>query len=83
MLVIEMSDALYLDPERQQSKSITIISAGVAANCHTHCYENTPLHRLSRYQTLHANHVLCNKNIVLSENIGYCLNLSAVPLPSL
>ena len=51
MLFDKMSDALYLASERQQSKPIrpTIISAGIAANCHRHCYENTPLHRLSRY----------------------------------
>ena len=41
-----MSDALYLASERQQSNPITIISTGVAANYHRHCYENTPLHRL-------------------------------------
>ena len=48
MLFSKMSDALYLASERQQSKPITIISAGVAANCHRHFHENTPLHRLSR-----------------------------------
>ena len=48
MLFNKMSDALYLASDCQQSKPITIISAGVAANCHRHCYENTPLHRLSR-----------------------------------
>ena len=48
MLFDKMSDALYLASERQQSKLITMISAGVAANCHRNCYENTPLHRLSR-----------------------------------
>ena len=31
----KMSDALYL--ARQQSNPITIISAGVGANCHRHC----------------------------------------------
>ena len=40
-----MSDELYLALERQQSEPITMISAGVAANCHRHCYENTHLHR--------------------------------------
>ena len=48
MLFNKMSDAMYLTSERQQSKPITMISAGVAANCHRHCYENTLLHRLSR-----------------------------------
>ena len=48
MLFSKMSDALYLASERQQSKPITMISTGVAANCHRHCYENRPLHRLSR-----------------------------------
>ena len=50
MLFNKMSDALYLASELQQSNPITIISAGVAANCHRHYYENTvtPLHRLSR-----------------------------------
>ena len=41
-----MSDALYLALE--QFNPITIIIAGVGANCHRHCHENTPLHRLSR-----------------------------------
>ena len=48
MLFNKMSDALYFASERQQSKPINMISAGVAANCHRHCYENTFLRRLSR-----------------------------------
>ena len=48
MLFNKMSDALYLASERHQSKPITMISAGVAANCYRHWYGNTPLHRLSR-----------------------------------